>query len=60
MIVIEKPMETGQSRRIVWCNLNDLTLISEDTYQFKSLPQDALGYGSIVYVIESKRKNQRV
>ena len=53
MIVIEKPMETGQSRRIVWCNLNDLTLISEDTYQFKSLPQDALGYGSIVYVIDS-------
>lgn len=53
MIVIEKPMETGQSRRKVWCNLNDLTLISEDTYQFKSLPQDALGYGSIVYVIDS-------
>lgn len=53
MIVIEKPMETGQPRRIVWCNLSDLTLISEDTYQFKSLSQDSLGYGSIVYVIDS-------
>lgn len=51
MIVIEQPREVGQPRRKIWCNKTDLTAQGEG-YVFNDLPQDALGFGSIVFVVD--------
>ena len=51
-MIIEQPLEVGQPRREVWCSINDLTPSNDDTYTFTNLPLNALGYGSIVYVID--------
>ena len=51
MIVIERPREVGQPRRKVWCNKTDLMPQGEG-YVFNDLAQDALGFGSIVFVVD--------
>ena len=55
-MVIERPFETGQSRRRVWCVLDDIALESEGIYTFVNLPEDALGDGSEIIVMDSPGK----
>lgn len=52
-MIIEQPLQTGQPRRKVWCTLAEITTSDSVTYRFKNLPINALGFGSIVYVVDS-------
>lgn len=53
-MVIEQPREVGQPRRKVWCSSTEITAQGEN-YKFNDLPIDALGFGSVVYVIDDKK-----
>lgn len=55
-MVIEKPFELGQSRRRVWCVLDDIQLESEGIYTFVNLPSEDIGDGSEVIVMDSPGK----
>lgn len=55
-MVIERPLQCGQSRRRVWCKSDEITLIKEGVYSFINLPDTALGDGSEVIVIDSPGK----
>ena len=50
-MVIEKPLETGQPRRIVWCLDSDIVDNNDGTCSF--LEDFALGFGTKVNVINS-------
>ena len=51
-MVIERPYEVGQSRRRVWCLFSELHEESEGVYSFVNLPNEALGDGSDVIVMD--------
>lgn len=55
-MIIEKPLETGQPRRRVWCMLDDIQLEQAGIYSFVNLPDEALGDGSEVIVMDSPGK----
>ena len=55
-MVIERPFETGQPRRRVWCKLDDISLESTGVYSWVNLPDEDLGDGSEVIVIDSPGK----
>ena len=51
-MVIESPLEVGQPRRIVFCKYNELIDNGDGTYKFIDLSGNALGFGSMVIVID--------
>lgn len=55
-MIIERPLETGQSRRKVYCKMSDLSSNGDGTYSFVNLSDSDLGFGSTVYVIDSDLK----
>lgn len=55
-MIIERPFETGQSRRRIWCKLSDITLEQEGVYSWTNLPDEAVGDGSEVIVMDSPGK----
>lgn len=55
-MVIERPLEVGQPRRRVWCKLADIQLEQAGVYSFVNLPNESLGDGSEVIVINSPGK----
>lgn len=55
-MVIERPLEQGQPRRIVYCSIDELTDNGNGTYSFKTLPNEALGFGSTVIVVDADKK----
>lgn len=55
-MVIEKPFQRGQSRRRVWCKLEDITLEQEGVYSWTNLPDKDVGDGSEVIVMDSPGK----
>lgn len=52
-MIIERPLETGQPRRIVYCLSNEITDNGDDTYSFVNLSDSSLGFGSKIHVIDS-------
>ena len=52
-MIIEAPFEIGQPRRNVWCSLSELTNNDDGTYSFTTLPDESLGFGSKVYIVDS-------
>lgn len=55
-MVIEKPLEVGQPRRRVWCMAEEISLVDSGIYEFVNLPEEALGDGSEVIVMNSPCK----
>lgn len=49
---ISAPLEVGTDRRNVWCLSNEITNNGDGTYSFINLPENSLGFGSKVYVID--------
>lgn len=55
-MVIENPSKLGRPRRRVFCVLSDISLEQQGVYSFVNLPEEALGDGSEVIVIDSPGK----
>lgn len=55
-MTIERPLEVGQPRRRVWCLSTDIQLEQAGVYSFVNLPNEALGDGSEVIVMNSPCK----
>lgn len=55
-MIIERPLETGQSRRRIWCKLADINLEQAGVYSWVNLPSESIGDGSEVIVIDSPGK----
>lgn len=55
-MTIERPLEKGQPRRRIWCTLDDISLESAGVYTWVNLPDEALGDGSEVIVMNSPCK----
>jgi len=55
-MVIETPFELGSPRRKVYCKLNELVDNGDGTYGFVNLDNNAIGFGSEVYVVDSDKK----
>lgn len=55
-MTIERPLETGQPRRRIWCKSTDIQLESAGVYSWVNLPSEAIGDGSEVIVMDSPSK----
>ena len=51
-MIIERPLELGQPRRKVWCLSTEITNNNNGTYSFVNLPNEDLGFGSKVFVVD--------
>lgn len=55
-MVIERTSNAGEPRRCVWCMLDEITLVTEGVYEFVNIPEEALGDGTEVVVMNSPGK----
>lgn len=51
-MIIERPLELGQPRRKVWCLSTEITNNNNGTYSFVNLPNEDLGFGSKIFVVD--------
>ena len=52
-MIIEKPLETGKARRIVWCLDTDIIDNNDGTYSFANIQSSSVGFGTKVNVINA-------
>lgn len=56
-MVIERPLELGQPRRLAWCLYSELTDNGDGTYNFIDTElNNSMGFGSEVHVIDKDLK----